>query len=786
MNAGNCSNGRRRVTQKTISSGDGIIAAISDVRTDSIMAADRPPGGQRLEAGGARVKPIAEAVARAIVGIGVGLGFSAAAAGQNTAEPGEDPPADVPIEEILVTEQQRDRYGTNESGLSKLTESLHDTPQSIATLSGEMLEDRGITSLNDALRTVPGITLGAGEFSWQGNNPTIRGFNARDDMYLDGVRDFGSYARDPFNLESVEVLLGPSSILFGRGSTGGAINQVSKRPTMDSRTNLSVNVGSDETYRGTADISRPIALLGDGAAFRLNLLAHNGDVTDRDGAHAQRFGIAPSLALGLGSATELTLSYMKQNADDRPDYGLPWLNGRPAPVPRENFYGFTSDYLKTDADIGTFALDHRVNDSIGLEARVRYARYTRESRITEPLITDQAATDLSEISVYRYVFFGDSEEKMLMGQVDATLDLSTGSLTHSIVTGVEYGSEASEPVFAFGIDVPGTSLLQPNWHEPFFASSSDPRVIADTTGDTLALYALDTIEVGDDWRVTLGARWDRFDTSYEAERFAGPPTPFNAGDVAGFESFEQTDKESSYRMALTYVLSPLINVYFAASTSFNPSAQSLSLLSTGRGLGTSNALLDPEENRSLEIGVKAELRDGLLSLSGAIFEIDKTNARIADPSNPGFNTLGGEHRVRGVSIDLNGMIAERLYLSSGYTYLDGEVVKAAAGSVAGAPLAHAPEHSVSLWLDYLLSDRFDVGFGARYVSEQLAQNTGTGKAVPGYSAFDAMAQYRMSDKLTLKLNLTNLGNEYYFDQLHPWHVVPAPGRTATFAVNFTR
>ena len=278
---------------------------------------------------------LARAVTRALMGGSVAIAAESPVLAQES------------VEEVVVFGERRD--SVDESYLNRFTEPLRDTPQSITAVTADVLDDRVITSLEDVLRTIPSITLGAGEFSWQGNNPNIRGFNARDDMYLDGVRDFGSYARDPFNLETLEVLLGPSSMLFGRGSTGGAINQVTKRPTLEPMTNVSVNAGSDQTFRTTMDLGRPLAR--DGAAFRLNALAHSGEVADRDGAEVERYGIAPSLAFGLGSATELTLSYMKQTADDRPDYGLPWLDGRPAPVPRENFYGFDSDYLKTDADI---------------------------------------------------------------------------------------------------------------------------------------------------------------------------------------------------------------------------------------------------------------------------------------------------------------------------------------------------------------------------------------------------------------------------------------------------
>ena len=696
-------------------------------------------------------------------------------------------PASAPrdIEEVVVIEEVGDRYRVEDNSMSKLSESIRDTPQSIATISKELLDDRGVTSLNDALRNTPGITLGAGEFSWQGNNPTIRGFSARDDLYLDGLRDFGSYPRDPFNLETVEILLGPSSILFGRGSTGGAINQVMKRPLRERLTSMAVNVGSDDTVRATADLSRPVALLGDTGAFRLNALAHRGEVAERNGARMERFGIAPSLSVGIGTDTHATFGYMKQTSDDRPDYGLPWLGNRPAPAERDRFYGFDSDYLETDADILSTQVLHRVSDTIRLDIQARYADYEREQRITEPLHYAGAARGYTaeQISVYRYVFAGSSDETFLTTQAVARFDLGADRVRHALVTGVELSRETAAPVFAFGIGVPGTSLLDPDSSQPFTAASLDPRIIADTESATAALFALDTWKLSDAWHVTLGARWDRFDTTYVADRFAGPPTPFNSGTASGRESYAQVDEVTSYRAALVYKPVETASVYLATSTAFNPSSQSLSYLTTGRALGTENVFLDPEENESLELGVKADLADGRLALSAALFEITKTNARIPDPANPGFNTLGGEQRMRGLSFDIAGMVTERLYLASGYAYLDGEVVRGATAAAVGAPIANAPEHSASAWLNYRLTTRFDLGFGARYVGEQFAQSAINGRMAPSYNVYDAMVRYGFKDGLAFKLNLTNLTDEFYFEQLHMWHIVPGPGRTATFAVN---
>lgn len=737
------------------------------------------PAGKGASSRDKRV--LARSVAHACVGTTLNLALAGTALPQD-----EGQAAGTRLEEIVVTGRHRE-YLREDSSLAKVTEPLLNTPQSVATLSKELLQDRGMDTLNAALRTVPGITLGAGEFSWQGNNPTIRGFNSRNDLFLDGIRDFGSYPRDPFNLETVEVLMGPSSMLFGRGSTGGVINQVTKRPTEEARTAAHFNVGSDRTVRGALDTNLPLPRLGKGAAFRLNLMGHRSNVADRDEAESRRYGIAPSLAMELGSATRLTLSYMRQAADNVPDYGLPWFNGAPADVPRTNFYGFDSDYLETAADIVTAEVNHQYGERVELHGQLRYARYTRESRVTEPLILGvPASTPTDAIDVQRHVFMGDSEEDMLFGQVNARLYFETGPVEHSLVTGVEAGREGSEPTFAIGIGVPDTDLLNPVNDVSYSATGgTPPRVSADTVSKTLAVYALDTMKFGRSWQVIAGLRWDRFDADYQARRFDAPPTVFNPEpSVAGMESIERLDEEVSYRTALVYKPASNGSIYLSWGTSFNPSAEGLSFITTGRVLGLGNQTLEPEENESLELGSKWSLFDDSLKISGSLFQITKTNARVPDPDNPGLNQLAGEQQVQGLSVEVTGSITENWQLWSGYTYLDGEVTDAATGSAPeGADLTDAPSHNLSLWTTYRFTPRWQVGGGARYLSDRLASNSPPSKEIDGYLTFDAMAGFQLREKVLVKLNVTNVTDEFYIDQLHPWHVVPGPGLTAIFAVN---
>ncbi len=686
---------------------------------------------------------------------------------------------DIPT--ITVEGQAFGEFRVEKSGIAKLTEPLRDVPQSISTVSREVIEQRGVTNLNDAFRNVPGITLGAGEFTWQGNSPNIRGFNSRSDMFLDGMRDFGSYSRDPFNMESVEVLQGPASMVFGRGSTGGVVNQVTKQPTLDPHVVGALNFGSDTTKRVTVDLREPLPELGEGGAVRLNVMGHDGETAGRDGGKAARWGFAPSLALGLGTPTRLTLNYLHQAANDVPDYGLPWFGGNVAQVPRNNFYGFSSDYMKTKADIVTAKVDHDFSDDLKLHSQLRYAHYTRSSRITEPLIaaTVPTTTPLANVSVSRNMYTGRSAEDFLNAQTDVTSKFATGALRHAVVAGIEVGRERSAPFFGFAQGVPGTNLLTPAIDPIFSSTGTPPTIISDTTGDSFGVFALDTVKFNEMFQIIGGLRWDSFRVDYSADRYTTA-----TGAIASSEAIVHVDREFSYRAAAVFKPVTEGTIYFGFGTSFNPSAESLSFLVNARNFGIGNAFLDPERNQNFEVGTKWDLMDGKLSANAALFRIVKENARVPSPATPGFNTLGGTQRAQGFEIGVTGYLTDSWQVMAGYVYLDAEVTKSVAGAAAvGAPLIYTPKNAFSFWTSFLVTGKIQLGAGGQYSGRRFATNLAPIRSVPGYWTFDAMGRYAWSDHVSFKLNLTNLTDKYYYDAIHAWHVVPGAGRTATFAIN---
>ena len=397
----------------------------------------------------------------------------------------------------------------------KFTEPILDTPQSISVVPKELMEEQANTTLRDALRNVAGISIAAGEGGFQGDGLTLRGFSARNDMYVDGMRDFGSYYRDTFNLQQVEVLKGPSSSVFGRGSTGGVINQTSKAPSLQPLLGADLFLGTAQNYRVTADVTRPLPGVAEGAAFNISVMGNDGNVPGRDVAHNQRYGVAPSIGFGLDGPTRLTLSYFHQTSKDTPDYGVPWYFNEPAPVTRSNYYGFEDgSFLDTAADMGTLRFEHDFNAKFSVRNQTRYARYTREGRITEARLPASATpeTPLDQINVTRNQIAVDSDETFLQNQLDATVRFKTGALDHTLVAGIEIGRETSDPTRFAYTGVPTTSLLHPDPTDPFSGNFTVSSQV-NATSDTLAAYFLDTVVLGK-FLVSGGFRWDRFTTDY--------------------------------------------------------------------------------------------------------------------------------------------------------------------------------------------------------------------------------------------------------------------------------
>ncbi len=687
---------------------------------------------------------------------------------------------------------------------------LLDTPQSITTISQAIIHEEGATTLRDTLRNAPGISLAAGEGGSQGDNLTLRGFTARNDIFLDGMRDFGSYYRDSFNYQEVEVLEGPSSVTFGRGSTGGVINQESKSPVNRPFIVAEGDFGTDITRRFAADINQPLEKLGHGAAVRFNLMGNASNVAERDVTENRRFGLAPSLALGLDTANRLTTSYFHFQEDDTPDYGIPWYFNKPSPVARHNYYGFRDgNYLRTDVDMGTIKAEHDISDWAILRNRFRIANNHRDARITEPQLNTATSgsitpsTPLNQISVNRNQISTLSDEGLLWDQLDATAHLDTFGIRHIVVIGAEGGRETSDPVrptFNFvnpaGLTintVPTADLLRPN-EDQSFSGDSAPSSNVHVTSTSYGLYLLDTLQFGSHWELIGGARFDRFLTD---EKSIAYPTPKQA--VAGGPIVQgpptitypsRLDRKPSWRAAAVYKPVSYGSIYFDYGTSFNPSAEALALTVGPAGTGTAN--LAPEFNRSYEVGTKWDLSNARFSVRADLFRTTKDNAREASPTNSLLYVLAGTQRVQGAELVLNGRVTNRWQVLSSYTFMHSEVVNSQYYPLSvGYRLANVPNNLFNLWTTYQPMQRLTIGGGGNYVDSRTASSTvpldpttGLVKQVPGYVVLNAMARYTLTDNLSLQANVFNLANRNYIDEIHPAHIVPGAGTSGLFGLNF--
>lgn len=655
--------------------------------------------------------------------------------------------------------------------LPKIQVPLLDLPQTASVVSQKTMNQQGDTTLRDALRNVAGISLAAGEGGAQGDNLTIRGFTARNDLFIDGMRDFGSYYRDPFNLSEVEVLQGPSSVTFGRGSTGGVVNQASKTPELNAFVSGNVQFGTDTTRRGTVDVSAPLPKLGTGTAFRLNAMGDIGNVAGRNIATNRRDGFAPSLAFGLGTPTRLTLSYFHQNEDDIPDYGLPWYFNQPAAVNRNNYYGMEGNYLRTNVNIGTAKLEHDVNSHVTVREQFRYADYQRAAVITEAQLKNiTPTTPLGQVNVFRNEIAVASDETLLDNQLDAIAHVTTGRIRHTVVAGIEAGRESSDPT-RFSYTAPTTSLLNPNYHQRFTSSPTVSSKVTDSA-TTVSGYVLDTVNLGSHLSVSGGVRYDRFDNSYRQSMGV-------AADLA------RVDAKTAWRGALVYKPKANGSIYLDAGTSFNPSAEALSLTA-----GSVN--LAPESNRTYEAGSKWDFQSGRLQLASSIFQTVKSNARESDPTNALLVVVAGSQRVRGAQASITGRLTNRWEIMSSYAYLDSRVMSSRFYPLAvGYALANVPRNNFTFWSNHHLPGRFELGGGANYLGRRNASSTvpldpitGLLKAVPSYWVFDAMVSRPLNEHVEWQLNGYNLANRFYYDQVHPGHVVPGVGRSLEVGFRF--
>lgn len=687
--------------------------------------------------------------------------------------------AETQLPEVSVKGQQTsDDYAASISTIGGITPTpIRDIPQSVTVINKVIMDQQAAYSLPSVLRNVPGITLGAAEGGSIGNNINLRGFSARTDIYLDGARDRGQYYRDVFFLDAVEVLKGPSSMLFGRGSTGGVINQVSKVPSLSPKNEVVGTAGTNDFYRSTADFNQP---LSDTAAFRVSLMGQKVHTT-RDVMTNEDYGIAPSLRFGIGTPTEVTLSALLQHNRDMPDYGFPAVNGAPAPVSPNTFYGLTGDRTVQDVAVVSARIEHKVNAALTLRNQTQYSHYKIDALETAPnsvgtltggvfTVLPTKATGgftnlpLSQLYVQLASHDRTIKDESIYNQTDLISRFNTGPIAHTLITGLELGHDTYENQASARSGLPIVTLLNPAYLSQPASAITTTGNLADSSANTIAPYFNDTMEIGRQWKVVGGLRYDSFRAGITNTTSA----PASASQDVSY---------TSVRGGVIYQPTETQSYYVSYGTSFDPSLETLTVTNGQQGL-------PPVKNRSTEVGAKWDLLGGNLSLTSALFRVEQYNAR--SQISTGVYQLTGDVLVKGFEFGVVGRITPQWQVMAGYTYLDAEIVQASIldGSQGKIP-ANTPRNSASLWTTYNITPWWEAGGGFTFLSERFANNQNF-VSVPSYTRWDATVAYHQP-KYEVRLNLLNLTDVKYFDALIPsdgGRSVPGIGRTALVTLTY--
>lgn len=679
--------------------------------------------------------------------------------------------------DIVVTGQ---KYRINT--LNTRLPDLRTAPQSISVIPREVIEQQSAATLRDVLRNVSGISMAAGEGGGgpAGDNLTLRGFGARNDIFVDGIRDFASYTRDVFNVEQVEVVKGPSSAQTGRGSTGGYINLFTKQPVADSFVGSTLGVGAPGFVRATGDFNLGgNALPLGGLALRVNTLYQESKTPGRDFVETKRYGVSPSVAFGLGTSTRAILSSTWLKQDNVPDYGIPFVPAthtglaefadQPAPVDYDNYYGVLGrDREKLRSTITTFALEQDLVDEVRISNTTRHGYATRDSIYSSPRFVNNTSNQITAQTQSR-----DTVDQILLNQSNLFAKFAVGGLEHDLIGGFEVSREKSRNQLRTITGATSTDLFNPDPERAWNGTVVDlPGEVVRAQADSVAAYLFDTVKLSDVFMVSGGLRWERYETSFT-------PAPSQVTPTVG--AIERTDHSVTWRAGLTWKPIRTISLYAGAGTSVNPSIENMTQTTPTLAVGA----LKPERSLTVELGAKWDGFEGKLLMNAALFRTDKTNART--PGLPGepATVLEGKQRVDGVEFGATGRITNAWSLIAAYTYLDSSIRESNVAAELGNRLANVPLHSGSLWSTYKLPFALEVGGGARHVGVRYTSVANT-RRIEGYWLADATAAVNLHRTVTLRLNAFNLFDKRYIDQVGGGHFVPGPGRSVLATLSLKR
>ncbi|PJY96601.1 TonB-dependent receptor [Pseudomonas donghuensis] len=676
-------------------------------------------------------------------------------------------PLAIPATSVNSNYEEQSYKASESRSALKIDAPLRDIPQTVNVVPASVIKDQGAQSMEDVLKNVPGIGLSNGD--GQRDQVTIRGFSAIGDMYVDGMRDDALYYRDLSNVERVEVVKGPAAVLYGRGSSGGLINSVSKKPTFSPVQEVGVSFDSEGKRRTQFDTGWADQQQGD-KAFRLTGALEDSD-TFRDDGYIDRKALAPSAYFKLSDDLELNLGATYLYDKRLIDFGIPALGNRPVDVDRDKRFGAADpddDYARSEVFSFSAGVDYRINDNFTLSNTSRYYHYDLDRNNT-----------LADSSPTRFVTAANGEllVKLNRGNVQRSEDgwfnqtelkqqALLAGMNHNLLYGVELGRQVKDqsvfsqnnvaqvPVFRDGlVDV------------PFQANRQTAK--GTTTQDIAGFYVQDLIELAPQWKALLGVRYDVFDQEY-------------ADDLSGTE-LSRTDTTWSPRIGLVYQPDAIQSYYVSVSRSYQPSSEVFALSAGNQGL-------EPEETTNYEIGAKWDLLDSRLAVTAALFRLERTNMKTTNPANPAQLVLAGEQRTDGFEATVSGQLTDKWQVYGGFAFLDAEIIKSTTrtNGVAneGQTPTLTPRISANLWLVRSLTEHWRVGMGANYVDERYTALDNV-VVMPSYTTVDAALLYNQP-KWDMALRLRNVFDRDYYASAHGSVDLITPGapRTLELSTNY--
>jgi len=629
------------------------------------------------------------------------------------------------------------------SSATKTDTRIRDIPQSISVITEEQIKDQSLLGLTDAIKYSPGVMAGQGE----GNRDSVwfRGNQSTSDLFVDGVRDDVQYYRDLYNIDRVEVLMGPNGMIFGRGGVGGVINRVTKEAHWENKNELRMQGGTYDHKRSSIDLNNRI---DETLAVRVNAMIEDSG-SFRQGVESERKAINPTFTFKPSDKTKIVVGMEYFNDKRTNDRGIPsvgnGLQSRPFSTSRSTFFGNASQSPnETIVKNGYAIIDHTFDNGMSVKNTTRFSDYDKYYQNV------YANGQVNEGNVKISGYYDNTQRQNFFNQTDLTYNFKTGSISHKLLTGLEIGLQENENYRVNATSDPSVSASNP-FAVLIFNSSRSRNTSTDISNQ--AIYLQDQIYLNDQFQIIAGLRYDKFKTKFNDSVF-----PSNSANV--------NDQFLSPRVGLVYKPIEPVSLYTNYSLSYLPRTgeQLTSLTSSIKSF-------DPEKITNIEAGIKYDLLQSF-SISSAIYRLERSNMTITDPSNS-LNTIIVDGQVtKGFELGVAGKLFDSYSMYGGYTYQDAEITKnqgtGTTQITSGTSLGHVPEHTFSLWNKYEMNETWSAALGVLSRSDMFAATPTTSTAVklPGYARLDAAIYANINKQTKLQLNIENLLDKTYYQSAH--------------------